>query len=140
MAKRNPPPKPPNGAQAAEDEEKRRTDRNFVETLAGYGMEADAIGLLFVPPKTKAQIETDFALELQLGPTKADLETVSGLRAAVKKGNVTAMIYWTKARMGWTEKGPGEKEKPPESEGSPPTVMPTPASLLNRTLRIVDKS
>lgn len=108
--------------------------KSFVETVAGYGMADEEIALLLVPPLTVEQLRADFAAQLEMGPAKANLETVSLLRGAVKKGNVTAAIYWTKARMGWTEKGPEAKDKPAPSETSLPATMPTASSLSEKIL------
>ena len=90
-----------------EIEAARRTERaNLVELAAAGGLTPEGIGLLFVPPVTGAEIEAQFAKELELGPARQDFKTVSMLLGAINKGNVTAMIYYTKARMGWTERGP----------------------------------
>lgn len=104
---------PPNDDQAAER-------RKFIETVAGYGMAAEDIALLLSPQVSVQDLKRDYATELEMGPAKANLETVAMLRGAVKKGNVTAAIYWTKARMGWTEKTPTKSEsEKDESQAAP---------------------
>lgn len=120
--------KKPTAAEAELAAQLDRQTRTFVEIAAGSGMDVEEIALLCQPPITVEALKRDYAVELEMGPARANLETVTGLRAAVKKGNVGAMIYWTKARMGWTEKGPGVKEQPPDDQTgqtSAPAAMPT---------------
>lgn len=89
-------------------------------------MPLEEIAILLVPPVTVDQLKLDYAVQLEMGPAKANLEVTSGLLASARKGNTTAQIYWTKSRMGWTERGPGEKEKVPPSENTPAEgPMPT---------------
>lgn len=98
--------------------------RKMVETLAGYGMPEEEIGLLLVPPIDLATLRQSYAAELEMGPVKANLETLSMLRAGVKKGNMTAVIWWTKVKMGWTERGPQSKDRPSENDDVPAPKLP----------------
>lgn len=97
-------------------------------------MEPEEIGMLLVPPLTLEQMKANYARELSIGPIKANLETVTMLRAAVKKGNVTAMIYWTKVWMGWSDTKNPKLTAPEAPETAPPTQMPTGESLSERIL------
>lgn len=138
MAKK---PDPEAAAKAAAEHEAQRKRSQMVETLAGYGLDHETIGGLLDPPISAEQLQADYARELERGPALADLETVTQLRAAVKKGQLTAIIWWTKARMGWTEKGPGERDNnaPPASETAAPTQMPTASQLSEKILRFPQK-
>ena len=122
----------------ATDEDLAKQKRTLVETLAGYGMAPEEIALLLVPPMDADTLKRDYAVELEMGPAKANLETVSMLRGAVKKGNVTAAIYWTKARMGWTEKAPATKGQPGDEEPAP-VKLPT-AKEMRAILHILPRS
>lgn len=119
-----------------------RQRRNFVEIAAGSGLAPEDIGLLLVPPIDAETVKRTYALELEMGPAKANLETVQVLRAGVRKGNMTAAIYWTKARMGWTEKGSAPRDQnlaePEESEHQKPTTFP-PDAEMRKVLKIVPK-
>jgi hypothetical protein len=122
---------------ATEDAER----RVFIETVAGYGMPLEEIALLLKPPVSVEDLRRDYAVELEMGPAKANLETVAMLRSAVKKGNVTAAIYWTKAKMGWVEgKGANKGESPTESGSlTGPFKMPT-AKQMGKILHIRPQS
>lgn len=116
--------------------------RSFVEIAAGNGMEVEQIGLLLNPPCDAETLKTRYALELETGPAKANYDTVQLLRNAVKKGNVTAMIYWTKARMGWTERGPSLKNlaELEDNQTLPPTKMPDASTLEAKILGFPGRS
>ncbi len=83
--------------------------RKNVETLAGLGIRHEDICLLVICPKTKKPIDDKtlrkhFRAELSTGVVKANAKASQCLLANVEAGNVTAQIWWTKARMGWSEK------------------------------------
>ncbi len=48
-------------------------------------------------------LKKHYAEELQLGLARANAVVASTLFAQAKGGNVTAMIFWLKARAGWRE-------------------------------------
>lgn len=127
-------------AEALQALERARERTNFVEVAAGAGMPPEEIALLLVPPVTVEQLQAEFSLELEMGPAKVNLEMTTGLLAAARKGNVTAMIYWTKSRMGWTERAGVPSEKPAASETAPPAAVPPTAGLFGAPLRVVPKS
>lgn len=102
-------------------------------------MPREEIALLLVPPITVEQLETEYSLELEMGPAKANLEVTAGLLGAARKGNITAMIYWTKSRMGWTERASEPKEKPAASENAPPAAVPPTQGLFEGKLTLVKK-
>lgn len=141
MAKKERPgssPAPDAAQRLAQERERER--RNFIEISAGSGMPPEEIALLLVPAITVERLKADYAVELEMGPAKANLEVSTGLLAAARKGNVGAMIYWTKARMGWTEKAAPAKETLPPSEGTPAQApMPSAESLTRIPLTLVKK-
>lgn len=77
--------------------------RDQVKTLSGYGITLPQIAsLIGVSVDTISARYTD---ELMLGRATADSQVVQSLFArATKDKDTTAMIWWTKARMGWSEK------------------------------------
>jgi hypothetical protein len=83
--------------------------RDRVEAMAGFGIRHEEIARLVINPSTGKPIDDTtlrihFRLELDTGVTKANTAVASKLyKMATEQGNVTAMIWWTKARMGWRE-------------------------------------
>lgn len=117
---------------AAIDAEKKR--RQWVQTAAGLGLDPDGIGVLLDPPMDGASVEANYATELVTGKALSDLAVLSQLQAGIKKGNMSAIRWWTESQMGW-KAGGGPKEKPPETNPiSAPTTMPTAASLSAKIL------
>jgi|HubBroStandDraft_6_1064221.scaffolds.fasta_scaffold298178_2 hypothetical protein len=84
--------------------------RNQVEAMVGFGIRHDEISRLIINPRTGKPIDEKtlrlrFRTELDTGVTKANVGVASAIyKEAVEKNNVTAMIWWTKARMGWKER------------------------------------
>jgi hypothetical protein len=76
--------------------------RREVQTLAGLGIQQSAIATLIeCDEKT---LRKYYRRELDVGVTEANARVAASLyNLAVKEGNVTACIWWTKARMGWKE-------------------------------------
>ena len=76
-----------------------RTARTVL-TMTGYGITQERIGkVLELDGKT---LRAHYRRELDIGATEADSRVVEALyRNATKNENVTAQIWWTKARMGW---------------------------------------
>lgn len=121
----------------AEAEKKRR---DFIRTSAGYGLPPATIAALLDPPMDPDVLAVDYAAEIETGKALADLEAVSMLRAGIKKGNMTAIIWWTKVHLGWTEKGPRpEKPEEPASNSAPPTTMPSARQLSAKILGFPQK-
>lgn len=100
-------------------------DRRKVRLLAGFGLKQEEICLLLINPRTGSPIHKEtlwkhYRLELDIGMVEADAQVAQALftqcvgrkaeyddkgnqiRAEVVP-NVTAQIYWTKARLGWRE-------------------------------------
>ena len=82
--------------------------RRQVETLAGLGIPHDDIALLIINQNTgghiaKATLQKYFQTELDAGHVKANSAIAQSLYKQATEGNVTAGIWWTKARMGWKE-------------------------------------
>lgn len=86
--------------------------RAQVEALAGYGIRQDEIArFLDIDPKTLRKHYRD---ELDNAEVRANAEVARSLHMqATDGGNVSAAIFWLKARAGWREKqevelsGPG---------------------------------
>jgi hypothetical protein len=76
--------------------------RREVQTLAGLGIQQSAIAsLINCDEKT---LRKYYRRELDVGVTEANARVAASLyNLAVKEGNVTACIWWTKCRMGWRE-------------------------------------
>jgi hypothetical protein len=86
-----------------------KEQRDSVETLAGYGIPHEEICRLVTNPRTNRPIDDKtlrrhFRHELDTGYVKANAKVVQSLYAQATGGNVTAAIWWTKARMGWAER------------------------------------
>lgn len=76
--------------------------RSTVMAMAGYGIpEADIAKALRIDPKTLRKHYRD---ELDTGHIRANTRVAQSLYEQATTGNVTAAIWWTKARMGWSEK------------------------------------
>lgn len=77
--------------------------RAQVEALSGYGIPMEQISAL-VGCDTKT-LALRYADELERGRAKANSSVAKTLfEKATKDKDTTALIWWTKARMGWTEK------------------------------------
>ena len=91
--------------------------RKSVEAMAGYGIpHVDIATVVGVSHNT---LRKRYRAELDAGHIKANSKIAESLyQQAVDHGNVTAAIWWTKARMGWSEtmKHTGE-------DGGPITVI-----------------
>jgi hypothetical protein len=55
-------------------------------------------------------LRSAFRAELDRGMALADYEVANALYKQAVSGNVTAAIWWTKARMGWSETVTQQKE------------------------------
>ena len=89
------------------------TDETRAQVLAlvGYGIRQDEIArFLSVDPKTLRKHYRD---ELDTGVVAANEAVARSLHKQATEGNVSAAIFWLKARAGWREKqevelsGPG---------------------------------
>ena len=82
--------------------------RRIVERAAGLGLRQDKVCQLIISPRTngpisKETLEKHFRAELDRGMALADYAVAKSLYDQAVGGNVTAQIWWTKARMGWKE-------------------------------------
>jgi len=82
--------------------------RRIVERAAGFGLPQDKVCQLIISPRTngpisKETLEKHFRAELDRGMALVDYEVGKSLYERAVGGNVTAQIWWTKARMGWKE-------------------------------------
>ena len=76
--------------------------RRQVEAMAGYGIPHNDIGrVMRLDPKTLRKYYAD---ELANGSTKATSKVAESLYRQAVEGNVSAAIFWMKARAGWSEK------------------------------------
>ncbi|MEY5098169.1 MAG: hypothetical protein RJA36_888 [Pseudomonadota bacterium] len=85
--------------------------RKTVEALSGYGVPMPEISAVVgVDEKT---IRAHYQAELMQGRAKANAAVVKRLHEkAAKDGDTTALIWWTKSRMGWSEKQQVEHSGP----------------------------
>tara|TARA_Y100000593_G_scaffold57832_1_gene107487 strand:- start:479 stop:850 length:372 start_codon:yes stop_codon:yes gene_type:complete len=83
--------------------------RKQVEAMCGYGIPVDDIAKVIINPHTtrpvcKQTMYNHFRAELATGMTKANAKVAESIyKAAVERNNMTAAIWWSKARMGWSE-------------------------------------
>lgn len=75
--------------------------REQIETLAGLGVKQEDIASVMKIPLIT--LRRRCAEEMTNGVIKANSNAVKSLYQNVISGNVTAQIYWTKARMGWVD-------------------------------------
>jgi hypothetical protein len=78
-------------------------DRAKVTALSAYGIPQEQIARVFdIDSKT---LRLHYRDELDLGVIEANAQVAKTLfNQGVKDGNTTALIWWTKSRMGWKEK------------------------------------
>lgn len=76
-------------------------DRGMVEAMTGCGVSAEDIGkVLGVSGRT---VERKFKNELATGHIKANARVAKSLFDQAVTGNMTAAIFWLKARAGWRD-------------------------------------
>lgn len=84
--------------------------RKSVKAMAAYGIPhldiSTAVGI------TTKTLRKHYRAELDVGHINANAQVVGSLFKLAIGGNVTAAIFWTKARMGWSDRGiaPGDDE------------------------------
>lgn len=70
--------------------------------MTGCGISQDDIAtVLDIDPQT---LREEFRAELDSGAIKATAQVAQSLFRLATEGNVTAAIFWMKARAGWREK------------------------------------
>lgn len=108
------------------------TTARTVLTMTGYGIDQEQIGrVLQIDPKT---LRANYRRELDIGATEANARVVESLyRNATKNENVTAQIWWTKARMGWKDTSRIENTG---ADGQPFAIfVPTPIDSTDEWLK-----
>lgn len=89
-------------------------DLEKVEEYAGLGLTREEIALSLgvsystLNRRVKESEEVDAAMKR--GRAKANIKVGNALMKAIEGGNVTAIIFYLKARAGWTEKQQIEAE------------------------------
>ena len=78
-----------------------RHTRRTVEAMAAFGI--DELQIARAHGLSRTVLRRDFRKELATGAAKANAKVVASLFDQAIGGNVSAMIWWTKARMGWHE-------------------------------------
>jgi hypothetical protein len=67
----------------------------------------------------EATLRRCYPTELENGTGIANSRVVGGLMQQVLNGNVTAMIFWCKTRLGWREKAPEDQQVLVKLDGTP---------------------
>ena len=93
----------PNNKFVPTDEQKRT-----VKKMAEVGILVDQICKCIINPNTsnpisKQTMYDNFRHELETGMIEANTSVAQSLHQQAVGGNVSAGIWWTKARMGWSE-------------------------------------
>ena len=76
--------------------------REDVQRLAGLGVPQHDIAIIV--GIAKPTLHKHFRSELDFGMAKANADIAGCLYAQAMSGNITALIFWAKARLGWQEK------------------------------------
>jgi hypothetical protein len=85
--------------------------------MAGMGLRQEEISLLL--GHTAKTVRRHYRHELATGSIEANLRVAQSLyNLAVKEGNVTACIFWMKARANWRDRDPLDS-----TQDTPPTAI-----------------
>jgi hypothetical protein len=82
--------------------------RDMVKLMTGFGIPQDRIRLIIPNPNTgnpitKETLEIAFREEIRVGSMEMDGIAMTSLARRVKEGNMTAIIWYMKNRMGWKD-------------------------------------
>jgi hypothetical protein len=82
--------------------------RELVKLLAGYGIPDARIVKVIRNPHTRRPIavstlEKHFAQELDTGAAEMEAVVCAMLSTKIRQGNIVALIWWMKNRMGWRD-------------------------------------
>jgi hypothetical protein len=100
--------------------------RAQVEALSGYGVRQDEIAIyLNIDPKT---LRKHYEKEIDTGHIKANVGVARSLHKNATEGNVTAQIFWLKARAGWRDK--------PEAGIDDDPLLPTAITVERNNARL----
>jgi hypothetical protein len=95
--------------------------RATVKAMSAYGTPQDQIARVLDIDSTTLRLH--YRDELDLGVIEANAKVAETLfNQAVRDGNTTAAIWWTKSRMGWKERQAHEHSGP-DGEGPVQMVM-----------------
>lgn len=102
--------------------------RDLVTALAGFGATPGEIGrLLKVPERV---VLRDFEDEIDNAAVRVNTEVAGFLFKAAKAGNVSAQMFWLRARAGWNDGGEAAARRrgaaEPAPEAAPLAASPTP--------------
>jgi hypothetical protein len=106
-----------------------KEQRNLVKLLIGYGIPQDRV-CLAIPnkysgkPISKNTLERAFEQEIISGMAEMDAMCAVSLHRRVREGNMTAIIWYMKNRMGWRDTFAGELSGPNGSPLSAPSLPP----------------
>ncbi len=78
-------------------------DRKTVSLMAAVGIPQEGIALCIQDGINDKTLRYHFKKELKTASLKANAKVGGMLYQAAMNGNVAAMIWWTKSRMGWKE-------------------------------------
>ena len=85
-----------------------------VEELAGLGLTREQIalslGVSYSTLNRRAKESEEIETAMRRGRALANIKVAGELMKAIEAGNVTAIIFYLKARAGWTEKQKIEAE------------------------------
>jgi hypothetical protein len=108
--------------------------------MAGMGLRQEEISLLL--GHTAKTVRRHYRHELTIGSIEANLRVARSLyNLAVKEGNVSACIWWTKARMGWKEQADvnvGGTGEPVRYEFVWGDALPNPKLATNPAAPVID--
>lgn len=83
-------------------------DLEKVEEYAGLGLTREEIalslGISYSTLNRRIKESEDVDTAMKRGRAKANIKVGNALMKAIEGGNVTAIIFYLKARAGWTEK------------------------------------
>ena len=93
-----------------------------VEELAGLGLTKEEIalnlGVSYSTLNRRAKESEELDAAIKRGRTAANIKVAGALMKSIEQGNVTAIIFYLKARAGWMEKQKIEAEVTSQSAAS----------------------
>lgn len=103
--------------------------RAQVEALSGYGVRQDEIAVyLQIDAKT---LRKHYQNEISLGHIKANIGVTRALHKNATDGNVTAQIFWLKARAGW-------RDRPDDNYGEQEALAPLTITIERKDASITE--
>lgn len=100
--------------------------RELVTALAGFGATPAEIGrLLKVPERV---VLRDFEDEIDNAGVRVNAQVAGFLYTAAKNGNVSAQMFWLRARAGWDDAGGPGKRRALPADAAPADAPAVPSS------------